>query len=186
MDNTWKYKPTWVWNVYFIDEIVQRRWLYRYCRFCRIDLSDEEDFHLPAPKLYVSFVTHVWWFGGGICDCSFISIACVFLVINMSYTDNHIWPYLMLHSSLWYGDITTGQAIHHTLSVLPCPHAYIHTLWSYWSALTAAAHRLIINISRNHLSLTVKYTHVRTTRQTARSGQWMIFPLFEFSAHFLK
>lgn len=102
-------------------------------------------------------------FGAGRCECTFICIACMFLfIINTSYIDNHMWPYLMLHSSLWYGDITTGQVIYHTLCVLPCPHTYIQTQTrSYWSALTAAAHRLIINISWNHLSVTFTYTHVR-------------------------
>lgn len=48
----------------------------------------------------------------------------------------------------------------------PCPRTYIHTLWSFWSALTAAAHRLIRNISQDRLSLILTHTHAHTASQS--------------------
>ena len=81
------------------------------------------------------------------------------------------------------------QVIYHTLSVLPCPHSYIHTPWSSWSALTAAAQRLIINISWSHLSPTLNHTHIHThththTRaHTAHQKSLHIFSVFKESYH---
>lgn len=101
---------------------------------------------------------------------------CMSRVINMSCINNHMWPPLMLHSSLWYRDITTGPVIYHPLSVLSSPSAPTHcnVLVSSHCASLLFNYKHIMEPSSLTYSTHMFSTHMLCVARALRKGVLLV------------
>lgn len=90
---------------------------------------------------------------------SFVCIASIILGIIMQHINNHMRPYLMLHSSFWRGDITNCRVIYQLLIVA---HLLLH-MWSIHSLVSSHSCRTVFNYKHHRAILpSDSHTHMHT------------------------